>query len=395
MTAQTILNRARNTIYRGGILELAKTQQKHIDRLTEVGEGRYTVVKPTAAGKHPKYMLRCVHDGHEWENSYSHLVNRNQGCPKCAGNVLTNEERIENIADVANGRYVVTGIMPVIDDRDQSFSFKCNTCDHEWVTTYGSVYRQKTGCPSCTNRIKLTPETRMQRMVDVLGDAVEVICLVLENGARSRYRFRCLVDGHEWETTYTKIVHGGTGCAKCQKRAAGAKFMISPEDRVRRINEVGSGRFVCMDLVQEAGSHSKYRYKCLVDGHEWVTTHDAIVNGGKGCPVCHGMGYSSTIAGSFYIVRWTHTDGRTFYKFGITNKTVKKRVNDQRKQTEFIPEIVYEATYDTGDVALMIENKIKSRFECGVIDKESFPDGYTETIGIDMFDDVMCVVMTK
>lgn len=101
-------------------------------------------------------------------------------------------------------------------------------------------------------------------------------------GKRSRVVCRCTIDGFEWVTNVDSLVHGGSGCPHC----AGVRRWTSSE-RVDQINSMGGVEFVrwCGTYVN---CYSKCICRCTIDGFEWSTSVNSIINSNKGCPQCSG-----------------------------------------------------------------------------------------------------------
>ena len=74
---------------------------------------------------------------------------------------------------------------------------------------------------------------------------------------------------------------------------------------------------------------------------------------GKGCPDCAGHGFNKNKKGILYYIR-INKDGREVYKIGITNRSVKKRFDEEFKYITIIRQ--YE--YDSGGEAYDMEQQI-------------------------------------
>lgn len=92
---------------------------------------------------------------------------------------------------------------------------------------------------------------------------------------------------------------------------------------------------------------------------------------------------------------WTK-DNHSFIKFGITNREVNIRVDEQSKGTAYQYDIIFSKTWDDGHVALNLEKSIKQNnmFETKVINKVLFNSGFTETLNIGNLKDLLYYVNT-
>ena len=88
---------------------------------------------------------------------------------------------------------------------------KCLICGGEW-NVRASHLKEGSGCPVCAKR------KRMKSNDDFLKELNEVnpniIPLDKYNGSNTIIRFKCKIDGYEWETTPASILYA-TGCPKC------------------------------------------------------------------------------------------------------------------------------------------------------------------------------------
>ncbi|CAM0047538.1 hypothetical protein VPH184E373B_0122 [Vibrio phage 184E37-3b] len=67
-------------------------------------------------------------------------------------------------------------------------------------------------------------------------------------------------------------------------------------------------------------------------------------------------------------------------KFGITNRSVDERVNEQARVSKLLPKILYKSYNSDGNVAYDCEQELKGLLDTGVCDKELLPRGFSETV---------------
>lgn len=97
----------------------------------------------------------------------------------------------------------------------ESAHFECN-CGHTWKAPARFVASGRSGCPRCSRRERLTPETFQQRLDSIHGGGI--IALTPFKNMVSRLRFRHLVCGFEWEGSPIGVSSAGrsaTGCPQC------------------------------------------------------------------------------------------------------------------------------------------------------------------------------------
>lgn len=201
------------------------------------------------------------------------------------------------------------------------------------------------------------------------------------HGQNTKISCTCTEDGHNWCCTINNIINKSTtGCPLCGNKKIGAKLRHS-QDKVD-----SDCKEICqMEGYKFLGFMGKYtnwlsvlEYECPYHGVHKVTYNNFIR--GKRCPCCASYGYNPSKYGSFYVVRWQQKD-KKFIKFGITNREVLTRIEEQSDETMFEYELIFSASFTDGNIPLMLEKAIKACPEIikTCISKEEFPDGFTET----------------
>ena len=126
---------------------------------------------------------------------------------------------------------------------------------------------------------------------------------------------------------------------------------------------------------------SRFEYICKIHGKQNVCYRDFVSHGNR-CSGCAEYGYSTSKQGTFYVYQWTKYN-HSFIKFGITNQKELARIKKQKRETKYNYKKVWSATFEDGSIPLYIENYIKnSGIEIGIMSKEEFSDGFTETTNI-------------
>jgi very-short-patch-repair endonuclease len=214
-------------------------------------------------------LWKCKVDGHEWL-AMPNCILSGRGCPKCGGKLkMTNELMDERLI----GRNIQR-IGEVIDS-ETKILFKCLVDDHEWLATPSSI-SSGSGCPVCGIRMganarrynnEIIDERIMDRHIQRLGEFIDT---------QTHIRWKCLIDGHEWETAPSCIL-SGSGCPKCAGRLKMTNELMDERLIGRGIRRLG----------EVIDSDTKVLFKCLIDGHEWLATPGQI-SYGSGCPKCVG-----------------------------------------------------------------------------------------------------------
>ena len=101
-------------------------------------------------------------------------------------------------------------------------------------------------------------------------------------GGKSKVVCRCEIDGYEWSSSVGSLIGIGTGCPQCS-----GQRRWTADERIDQINNRPNITFVRWD-GEFKGRRTKAICRCEIDGYEWSTGVDSLVNNGAGCPRCGG-----------------------------------------------------------------------------------------------------------
>lgn len=73
---------------------------------------------------------------------------------------------------------------------------------------------------------------------------------------------------------------------------------------------------------------------------------------------------------------------------------MKRRVNEQSRDSEFVHEVLVERFFEDGNKPLLLEKFIKQYIESGVVSTEELPSGFTETFDEKYLKSVLEIVNT-
>lgn len=184
-------------------------------------------------------------------------------------------------------------------------------------------------------------------------------------------------------------------CFKCGKLVGSKKKIKTTEQFIKDSRKVW-GDIWEYDRTVYTGSHDKLTITCKEHGdyQQTATEHLCLSIGCKGCSP--HSGFDKNKEGSFYLVRWKHKqNGHEFIKFGVTNRSVAHRINTQRTRVaniQYVPTILTDIRFKDGSCCTGLETLIKSEFETGVVNKEEFPDGFSETTYVENLNKVKLIV---
>lgn len=171
-------------------------------------------------------------------------------------------------------------------------------------------------------------------------------------------------------------------CLKCGRVVAAIKRLKTTEQFIIDSKSVwGEDRFT-YNNTHYTGSHEDVTITCKEHGDftNTATDHLSCYLGCKGCSP--RSEFDKSKSGELYVVEWEKRI-YDFLKFGITNTSTEWRISKQRTREAgitFQPNILHIFKFDSGEECADLELKISQTFETGVVSKEDFPDGFSETV---------------
>lgn len=278
-----------------------RTHEEFLSDLEAVNTN-VVVLEKYLNGKTP-LKCKCRIDGHVWYPRPKDML-RGKGCPKCYGNLkLTETDFLKYLISRPDVRMVGEFI-----NARTKLVMQCTVDGFEWSVTPRGIMSGR-GCPKCANNMK-----KSQREI------VDQICSVNKNiemlddyvTALTSIRFKCLLDGHVWNTTPVSIL-SGSGCPKCAGNAPKThdEFIVDLCNVNPKITVIGS----------YLSSTSKLLVRCNIDQHEWFATPRDLLRG-HGCPKCSKTGYKTDKRGVLYVYKFLG-----LYGYGKTNNFKQRHKN--------------------------------------------------------------------
>ena len=105
------------------------------------------------------------------------------------------------------------------------------------------------------------------------AENIEILGEYVNN--RTKIKCRCKIDGYEWEVVPNSLLNG-QGCPKCAGRNK------TTEDFINELKEINDNIEILGEYV---GALTKIKCKCKIDGHEWESRPNDLLNN-HGCPKC-------------------------------------------------------------------------------------------------------------
>ena len=230
-----------------------------------------------------KSVFRCGVDENVWEQTFSKIKSLSIGCPVCAHRSCG--EQLQLSVDDVRHRWVVTGRTDLIFKGEKKqlnnnclWLWECISCGREKWGSIGNIINKGGRCTFCfgsRNRI-----TENEAKIWLMSYAPDIE-LVKWGGksCRIKSRFKCKIDGYEWESTFDNIKQG-SGCPKCSNHV-----YLTENDVCLWLKENKPD----IELMQYGGGASKVSvFRCKIDGHEWRSTFCAVRTW-YSCPKCAGV----------------------------------------------------------------------------------------------------------
>eukprot|EP00930_Biecheleria_cincta_P047962 TRINITY_DN3335_c0_g2_i3.p1 TRINITY_DN3335_c0_g2~~TRINITY_DN3335_c0_g2_i3.p1 ORF type:complete len:539 (+),score=26.60 TRINITY_DN3335_c0_g2_i3:169-1785(+) len=151
-----------------------------------------------------KIRWECKH-GHVWEATANGILNKSSWCPSCAWNSPAGLKPLQQHAETLGGRCLAMEYR----NRREKVLWECNY-GHRWEASSDSVINQKSWCPSCARKAKVSLQ-RLRGHAESLGGT----CLATEfQNSYSKVYWECR-HGHRWYATINNVLHGKTWCPHC------------------------------------------------------------------------------------------------------------------------------------------------------------------------------------
>jgi hypothetical protein len=179
------------------------------------------------AGTHDKVAWRCLAGpDHQWQASVRSRTYGGNGCPYCAGLLVSVTNSLAARFPAVAVQFVVDPGEPAADQvvagSQQRRRWRCPVAtDHEWEATVVSRTRLGAGCPACAGRQASVTNSLAELFPDV---AVELDperngnLTAFDLPARSGRKcwWRCRVNpAHVWEAVVSSRTRQRTGCPQC------------------------------------------------------------------------------------------------------------------------------------------------------------------------------------
>jgi len=218
---------------------------------------------------------QCNKDKHIWTTSYN-SIQHGTWCPKCAGKQKLTILDLQKLAKERDGVCLSKKYI----NSHTKIIFKCNKDNCIWKAIPGNVV-YGSWCPKCGKENMAIEHAKKHNLAEIkeIAKAKDGICLSDEyENTKTKLKFKCNKDGHEWITTANVILQGYW----CQKCAGLIKLTI------QQIQDIAKERGgVCLSK-EYINSNNKLKFKCNKCNHEWLLTPNGLM-AGNWCPTCKSL----------------------------------------------------------------------------------------------------------
>lgn len=218
------------------------------------------------------------------------------------------------------------------------------------------------GCPKCryiksAKKMALTLEQFVEKSRQVHGDLYDYSSTKYIN-ANQKVAIGCPKHGTFHQLARSHL--SGFGCTLCGLE----KITDSHEDFLRKAGEVHAEKYD-YSLTRYAGWDSKVEIVCREHGSFMQSPSSHLQ--GQGCPHCAKTGFKIDKPAFLYFVKFQKPYA-SFWKIGITNKTIRSRFN---ADTKYIVE-QHSWRFLVGLQAYQLEQKVLLKFKAHKFDSKNF-----------------------
>jgi hypothetical protein len=220
-----------------------------------------------------KLKIQCNKCNHIWEPRFYHIKNRNQWCPKCAGNVKITYEEVRQFITNKNGILLSTEYKNI----DKKLKVKCNKCNHIWKPTFNHIKNNNTWCPKCAGKTTILYKEVKQFIRNKNGTL-----LTLKNeykNTNEKLKIQCNKCNHVWNVCFDALKNQNRWCPKCSKNAK-----ITYEE-VKNFIQNKNGKLLTLS-EEYKNVKTKLKIQCNKCNYIWNPIFDSIKRN-TWCPACN------------------------------------------------------------------------------------------------------------
>lgn len=203
------------------------------------------------------------------------------------------------------------------------------TCkEHGDFYPYANNHLKGSGCKKCAQYDTIYTFIAKARKIHGYTYSYDA---VVYNGSKNYIDIKCKKHGMFAQKPNDHL--SGSGCPMCKPN-----YKSNTDEFILKASQLYENIYDYSRVVYKK-SDCKVDIICKEHGLFQQTPNNHL--NGHGCPVCSNFGFSKEKDGYFYIQKITKQSGDVYYKFGITNRTVECRLNEQQRKSKAKHEVIY------------------------------------------------------
>lgn len=321
-----------------------------------------------------KVKIKCLEHGVFEQTAHSHLSGN--GCPKCAGKLLTEDVFLKRLS--SKGFERVSYLSGYIN-MTSKITFTCS--EHgNFTSTPSHILKSKNGCRKCADQAIGTSlssgEDKIKKNINATG-VFKYIGLVYNGhycvNSKSVVTVECLKHGIVEERKYSSLLRS-VGCHLCLLELQIEAKSYTQDDFIRKANEKHKFEYGYSNVVYQNSTES-VDVVCSEHGMFSVKATDHLQ--GQGCPNCRVFtnwskeGYMKFVdkyyggTSKLYVIRCYDQD-EDFLKIGTTCRGLHARFSNN-KSMPYSYDIIIEKNMSGADVydleKLLLHKFKKSKYK--------------------------------
>jgi predicted Zn-ribbon and HTH transcriptional regulator len=228
---------------------------------------------------------------------------------------------------------------------DEEFSVKnraefyCTECGGYFNATPDNISSGHTKCPHC---FKLD---LLHNFLTNLDDKnIKYKLVGVYSNSQTETTFYCEEHDYCFEATPNGILSGKYKCLHCHTRTFWTLESVNQHLTDNNRNLV---------FHEFARVDEKATCECINCGYVWNPKPTSVIHENSGCPKCADYSFDNNKPSIMYYIKFNVED-TTYYKIGITTRTIKKRLNGEGIKYE----ILFSLNFDTGKEAKLKETEL-------------------------------------
>ena len=259
---------------RGPKRENRMTTEKFIEKANEIHKGKYDYSKVSYVDANTKVCIICPEHGEFWQMPYAHL--NGQGCPKCVGKMMSQDEIIEKFNEVHSHKYDYSKVkFTKIKEK------VCIICpEHGEFWQRPDSHLKGSGCPKCKNTkirnaLMLSKKEFVNKANYIHHNKYDYSKVNYVNNF-TKVCIICPEHGEFWQLPTNHL--RGKGCSQCN---GGINY--DTETFIQKANIIHNNKYD-YSQTRYVNSHCKVTIICKEHGifEQRASAHLL----GQGCPKC-------------------------------------------------------------------------------------------------------------